>query len=328
MLMKRVLKLIGLLTLLMVLAVGIFMSVYWESDRPVDKLKARWAQSPSQFIEIGGMQVHLRDEGPLNRQNNDSTPIVLIHGTSASLHTWDGWVAELKGERRIIRFDLPGFGLTGPDPEHDYTIEHYAQVVVEVLDYLAVDQAIIAGNSLGGNVAFTTALLYPNRVEKLLLIDSSGYAFKPKSIPLGFKIASIPVLNKLVEKVLPRSMVESSVKSVYGNPSLVTEELVDRYFDLTLRAGNRQALAMRLSQIRPGQYTARLSEIKQPTLILWGGLDRLIPPELGDRFHQDIVGSQLVRFDQLGHVPQEEDPVSTVNAFKLFLQETTAEKNL
>lgn len=316
--MKLILKIVAGLLLLLVLLVGVFIALYWESDRSLDELKVRWAQSPSQFIKIGGMQAHLRDEGPAN----DSTPIVLIHGTSASLHTWDGWVGELKEERRVIRFDLPGFGLTGPEPDNDYSIEHYAGFVIEMLDILEVDQAILAGNSLGGNVAFTTALLYPNRVEKLVLIDSSGYSFKAQSIPLGFKIASIPVLNKLVTKVLPRGMVESSVKSVYGNPSLVTEALVDRYFDLSLRAGNRQALAMRLSQIRPDQYTPRLPEINQPTLILWGGLDRLIPPEFGDRFHQEIAGSQLVRFESLGHVPQEEDPLSTVAVFKTFLKTT------
>jgi pimeloyl-ACP methyl ester carboxylesterase len=172
---------------------------------------------------------------------------------------------------------------------------------------------------LGGNVAWTTALLYSNRVERLILIDSSGYPFKAQSIPIGFKIASTPVLNKLMEKVLPRGIVESSVRNVYGNPSLVTPELVDRYFDLTTRAGNRQALAERISQMRPGHYASRLSELKLPTLILWGDLDHLIPPEMGDRFHKDIIGSKLVRFNELGHVPQEEDPRKTVTALKEFL---------
>lgn len=316
------LKLIGWLIMLLVIIVVILILVYRVPDRSVEELKVRWAQSPSQFLEIAGMQVHLRDEGPRDHR----LPIVLLHGTSASLHTWNGWVNTLKSERRVIRFDMPGFGLTGPSPKNNYTIENYSRIVVAVLDRLKIDKSVLAGNSLGGNVALTTALLYPERVERLVLIDSSGYAFQPKSIPIGFRIASIPVLNQLMQKVLPRSIVKSSIENVYGDPSLVTSELVDRYFDLTTRAGNRQALTERLNQMRPGKYAHRLSELKLPTLILWGDRDNLIPPELGERFHQDINDSQLVRFDQLGHVPQEEDPTKTVNALKNFLAQPIREE--
>jgi len=315
--MISVFKLISWLFLLLVVMVVIFIIVNWVPDRSVEELKIRWAQSPSQFIEIEGMQVHLRDEG----SRNDPTPIVLLHGTSASLHTWDGWVKSLKGERRVIRFDMPGFGLTGPSPDNNYTIDNYSRIVIAVLDKLEIEHVVLAGNSLGGYVAWTTALMHPNRIERLVLIDSSGYPFDPQSIPIGFKIARIPVLNKLMEKVLPRSIVKSSVEDVYGDPSLVTPKLVDRYFDLTTRTGNRKALAERLSQMRPGQFTERLSELKHPTLIIWGGRDRLIPPELGDRFHKEIAGSTLVQFNELGHVPQEEGPIKTVTALKKFLAE-------
>lgn len=316
--MKRLLKLFGwLLLLLMLVTIG-FIVVNWVPDRSLETLKERWAQSPSQFIDIAGMKVHFRDEGP----RDDPTPIVLLHGTSSSLHTWDGWVEALKKEHRVIRFDMPGFGLTGPSLDNDYTIENYSRIVIGVLDHLQINQSIIAGNSLGGNVALTTTLLYPERIKQLVLIDSSGYQFQPKSIPIGFKIATIPILNKLMEKVLPRGIVKSSVENVYGNTTLVTPELVDRYFELTTRTGNRQALAMRLNQMRPGKYVGRLSELKLPTLILWGSLDRLIPPELGERFNKDIVDSQLVLFKTLGHVPQEEDSEVTVGVFKEFMAQS------
>ena len=261
------------------------------------------------------MQIHLRDEGP----KHDETPVVLLHGTSASLHTWDGWVEALKGERRVIRFDLPGFGLTGPEAKNDYKVENYARTVMAVLDHLKLENSVIVGNSLGGHIAWYTALMNPNRFEALVLVDATGYPFKPESVPIGFMIANTPILNQLMESVLPRSIVESSVKNVYANPDLVTEELVSRYFDLTTRAGNRQALAFRLEQMKPGTHAQRIKELKLPTLIMWGDQDRLIPPEIGDLFHQDIKGSQLVRFEHLGHVPQEEDPVSTVATFKKFL---------
>lgn len=313
--MKLILKIFSSLLLFFTAALTIYILANRVPDSSVEQLKPKWAQPPSQFIEIGGLQVHLRDEGP----REDPIPIVLLHGTSASLHTWDGWTNALKDKHRVIRFDLAGFGLTGPTPDNNYSIENYTRIVIEVLDKLKVDRVILVGNSLGGYVSWATAVFYPDRVAKLVLIDSSGYPFQAKSVPIGFRIASTPILNKLMQQVLPRSMVESSVKNVYGNPEWVTAELVDRYFELTTRAGNRQALVARLKQLRPGQLVARIPELKLPTLIIWGQQDRLIPPEIADRFHQDIIGSQLVRFNELGHVPQEEDPLSTVNAFKAFL---------
>ena len=313
--MRLVLKIIGWSLLVLVAVAVVFMVANRVPDRTVEELKARWAPPPSQFVQIAGMNIHLRDEGP----SNDQTPIVLLHGTSASLHTWDGWVQALKDSHRVIRYDMPAFGLTGPSPDGNYTIENYVRVVIAVLDKLNVRRCVLAGNSLGGYVAWATAVLYPERVDRLVLVDASGYPYKSQSVPIGFKIARTPVLNSLMKDVLPRSMVENSVRNVYGNPSRVTPELVDRYFELTTRAGNRKALAERFRQTQPGPLVERIPELRIPTLILWGGRDRLIPPELGDRFHKEITGSKLVRFEDLGHVPQEEDPARTVAALKEFL---------
>lgn len=313
--MRRILRITGGIFILLLIAVAILIALYRVPDRPVDELKPRWAQQPSQFISISGMQVHIRDEGP----REDSTPIVLLHGTSASLHTWDGWVDALKSDRRVVRFDLPGFGLTGPNPDGNYTIENYAAIVVAVLDRLKIDRCILSGNSFGGYVSWATAVLHPDRIDKLVLVDSSGYPYEAKSVPIGFKLALIPGLNRLIGDLLPRGVIESSLKNVYGNPSLITTELIDRYFDITIRAGNRKALIQRFRQAQPGSLAKRVPEIKQPTLIIWGGRDRLIPPHIGKRFHSEIETSKFVLFEELGHVPHEEDPTKTVNALKAFL---------
>jgi pimeloyl-ACP methyl ester carboxylesterase len=304
---------LGLLVLLLLLFVG-GIAATWAPDRSVDSLKARWAPPPSAFVSVQGMQVHLRDEGP----REDPQPLVLLHGTSASLHTWDGWVEGLKGTRRVIRMDLPGFGLTGPHPRDDYAIDSYAQFVVAVMDALAVKQAVLAGNSLGGEIAWTVAVLHPQRVSRLVLIDSAGYPFTPTSIPLGFRIARVPVLKRLMDHTLPRALVASSVRNVYGDPSKVTDALIDRYAELTLREGNRAALVKRLAHPL-GQHSQRIAQIRQPTLVLWGRLDRLIPLASGERFARDIPGAQLRVFDALGHVPQEEDPAATLAATLAFL---------
>jgi pimeloyl-ACP methyl ester carboxylesterase len=313
--MIKVLKISLLIMLLICSSLLVVGFAYQQPDRTVAELKGRWTDSASQFMPIAGMQVHYKDEGP----RDDPMPIVLLHGTSSSLHTWDGWADALKTQRRVIRFDLPAFGLTGPSPDHNYSIENYASTVISILDKLGVEHCLLGGNSLGGYIAWATAVLYPQRIKQLVLVDASGYPFKSDSVPIGFKIAQTPVLNTLMKEVLPRFLVKDSVENVFGDPTRVTPELVNRYFELTTRAGNRQALVERFKQTRPGEFSKRVSEIKIPTLILWGQRDHLIPAAIADRFHQDIATSTLVRFETLGHVPHEEDPLATVAALKDFL---------
>jgi len=314
--MKHATKIIAGVLLLVAGALGVAFVAWHVPDQPVSALQARWAPPPSQFIALRGMQLHLRDEGP----RDDPMPIVLLHGTGASLHTWDGWTRELTRERRVIRFDLPGFGLTGPSPDGVYTIESYVDTVLAVADTLGVQRFVLAGNSLGGYVAWATAVLHPQRVGCLILVDAAGYPFRSQSIPLAFRIARTPILNVLMRDVLPRSVVASSLRDVYGDPSRVTPDLVDRYFDLATRAGNRAALVARFDQTQPGSLVERVREIQVPTLILWGGKDRLIPLENGTRFARDIGGSRLVVFDTLGHVPHEEDPARTLAAVLPFIR--------
>ena len=310
------LRLFGLL--LMATAVAVALSR--APDRPVESLVARWAPPPSDFVEVKGQLVHLRDEGP----RGDPVPVVLLHGTGASLHTWDGWVAALKPHRRVIRFDLPGFGLTGPFAgryaRDDYRGDTYARFVLDMLDALRVPRAVVGGNSLGGEVAWRVATLAPDRVERVILVDATGYRFEPDSVPLGFRIARVPLLNRLAEHLLPRALVAASVASVYGDPTRVTAPLVDRYFELTLREGNRRALGLRLQQLDPGDDAARLKALAVPTLVLWGGRDRLVPRTNADRFVADIRGARLVTFPELGHVPQEEDALRTVQPVLEFLE--------
>jgi pimeloyl-ACP methyl ester carboxylesterase len=312
---RWVLRLFGLLLMLTALV----LSYSHMPDRPVEALVARWAPPPSDFIEVKGQVVHLRDEGP----RGDAAPIVLLHGTSASLHTWEGWARELKTRRRVISFDLPGFGLTGPfagqyTPD-DYRGDSYARFVLDVLDVLKVPRVVLGGNSLGGEIAWRVATLAPERVERLILVDASGPDFTPESVPAGFVMARLPVLGWISQHVLPRELVAQGLANVYGDPSRVTPALVDRYFELTLREGNRRALGQRLRQLQHGQDVARIGSVRQPTLILWGARDRLIPPSVAQEFERRIAGSQRVVLDGLGHVPHEEDPARSLQPVKAFL---------
>jgi pimeloyl-ACP methyl ester carboxylesterase len=309
---------IAMAALALLVAAGVAAS--WAPDVPVDSLKARWAGAPSQFIAVDGMQVHLRDEGP----RDDPNPIVLLHGTSASLHTWEGWAQALRGQRRVIRFDLPGFGLTGPHPRGAYGIEQdYPGFVMAVLDQLKVQRFVLAGNSLGGQIAWHTALAAPQRVDRLILVDAGGFPPESTSVPLAFQIARIPALAPLMRNVLPRSLVQSSLRNVYGQPEKVTPELVDLFYDMARREGNRAALNARVQRGYQSDV-ARLAQINTPTLILWGAQDRLIPPSHGERFERAIAGSKRVVFAQLGHVPHEEDAVQTVAVVQQFLKSQRA----
>ncbi|MEP1445432.1 MAG: alpha/beta hydrolase [Paraglaciecola sp.] len=313
--MKYVIRCCLLLVAVMLGIYVYFTIAYSEPDLKVEHLTQRWAKSPSQFMTLSGMQLHYRDEGP----KEDPLPIILVHGTSASLHTWDGWTAVLADHHRVIRFDMQGFGLTGPHPQGKYRIEDYAQTLVSLMDQLGIEKAILAGNSLGGYVAWSSAVLYPERVEKLVLIDSSGIPFQSKSVPIAFRISSSPLLKYLLGDIMPRAIVKSSVENVYANPEKVTEALVDRYFELNIREGNREALAKRFVETKAGPLANRLDELTQETLIMWGEQDRLIPLSVGQRFHDEIANSQLVTFADLGHVPHEEGPQQTVDVLEEFL---------
>lgn len=302
---------------LVLFVLGGFIALNWAPDRDPGELAERWGRPPSAFIHIDGLDVHLRDEGP----REDPLPIVLLHGTSSSLHTWDGWAAQLSTTRRVVRMDLPGFALTGPDPEGDYRPERYTRFVLAVMDKLGLNRVVLGGNSLGGGIAWATALRAPDRIAALVLVDAAGYPSAPQSVPIGFRLAQTPPFNHIFNYILPRSIIEDSLRNVYGDPRRVTDALVDQYFDMTVRTGNRGALAQKMAQTRWDGMSAQIKTIRQPTLIIWGARDHLIPPENAARFHADIAGSTLAMLPGLGHVPQEEDPQASAVPLMPFLEQ-------
>jgi pimeloyl-ACP methyl ester carboxylesterase len=297
------------------LAGAIFIAANWAPERSVADLQGRWAPPPSTFIDVAGLKVHLRDEGP----RDDQSPIVLLHGSGSSLHAWDGWAQALSTHRRVIRFDIVGFGLTGPSVDGRYSPDDDVRLVIGVLDKLGVAHCVLGGNSLGGAIAWRTALAHPTRVDKLILVDAGGYPSQSLSTPLGVQLMRLPAVSGLIEHTLPRFLVEQGYRNIYGDPNKVTPGQIERSIELTQRAGNRRAIIERARRRQPGLMAERIRELKVPTLIIWGGRDRLIPPSNAERFHRDIAGSTLVVFDDLGHAPEEEDPARTVAAVKRFL---------
>ena len=301
------------LTLLFIIAVIIMFS---HRDIPLNELKIKYANSSSSFIAVNGMDVHFRDEG----LQTDTIPIVLIHGTGASLHTFNAWSDRLKKSHRIIRMDLPAYGLTGPFPDGNYTMAHYTTFLKDFLTALNIKQCVLAGNSLGGAIAWNFTLEQPSMVTKLILIDASGYPIASKSVPIAFSLAKIPVINKLLSFITPRFLVRASVENVYFDSSKVTDLVVERYFNLTLRAGNRKAFVDRLQIPKDTNTYKNINYIQQPTLILWGAEDLLIPVENAYKFQEDLPNNTLVILENTGHTPMEESPLESLAPVLNFLK--------
>lgn len=305
---------LGLL-LFAVVSLVVVVAANWTPDRTVESLKPRWAQAPSQFIFLDGMEVHVRDEGP----QDDPSPIVLLHGSGASLQTWNEWVLLLKEDHRVISFDRPGFGLTGPNPSGDYSMAFYTGFTKSFLDRMGIRHCTLVGNSSGGRVAWHVAAAYPNRVDHLVLLAAGGY---PRStpLPMGLRIAQSRFFSPLLQHILPRSSVEKGLRASYGDPSKVSSALVDRNYEITLRQGNRKALGESMRQLGiDGSDAARISAITVPTLIMWGDRDTTVPLSDASRFQADIKNSELVVLPGVGHLAQEEDPSGTVAALKTSL---------
>lgn len=298
--------------LLLIFIVGIiagYIAIYWADDIPLETLKEKYANEQSKFIELNGQQVHYRDEG--------SGPVlILVHGTSSSLHTWDGWVNELKNDFRVVRMDIPAFGLTGETKERQYTIDNYVKFIDEFTGALGIDTFFLAGNSLGGEITWAYTYAHPEKVKKQILIDAAGYK-RSGPVPLVFKIAKMPGADIIMSKVTPKRLVKKSLTDVFYDDEKVTDEMVDRYFELLRRPGNRKAFGERVKAIKY-EAEGKVNTITTPTLIQWGKYDKWILPEDAEKFKQDIAGSEVIYYEA-GHVPMEELPVITANDARAFL---------
>ncbi|HLO79366.1 MAG TPA: alpha/beta hydrolase [Chitinophagaceae bacterium] len=306
---KTVLVLVSIVSIL-VLSILIFS----KSDIPVDKLKKKYANPPSQFDSVKGMNVHYRDEGPAT----DSIPLVLLHGTSSSIFTWNACASAWSKDHRVIRMDLPGFALTGPDPNGNYSIEGYVAFLHEFLKRRNVKICYLAGNSLGGQIAYAYAAYYPGEVKKLILLDPAGYSSPKAKGSLGFALARIPVLKNLLTVITPSSVIRKSIEDVYGDKSLVTDSLVQLYEDMTCREGNRTALLKRLSL--QNVDTNLVKRVTAPTMVIWGDQDFLIPLDNAYKFQRDLSNDTLVIMKGIGHLPMEESPEKLIPLVNEFIR--------
>ncbi|MEO1168836.1 MAG: alpha/beta hydrolase [Pseudomonadota bacterium] len=298
---------------------------FWTPDRDAEELRAQYANDASQFIELdNGLTVHVRDEGP-----RDAPVILLVHGSSASLHTWEPWVERLSDDYRVVTYDQPGHGLTGPHPEGDYSTESFVDTLAGVADNLGLTRFVVGGNSMGGWTSWNYALAHPDRIDGLLLIDSSGAPrAEPESVPIGFRLVRMPGISLLAEKITPRSIIESSLRQSVSNQDMIDEAMVDRYYDLILYPGNRTATFERGDFDRTEANPETMATLTMPTLLMWGAEDELVPLSAGEWFDEHIPDSALIAYPGIGHIPMEEAPDRSAADVRAWLETIYADDNV
>lgn len=316
------LKRIGKLLAVLLLTCVFFLLLLYRSDIPAEEITEKYATPESHFIKVNGVNVHVRFMG-------EGDPIFLLHGSFSSLHTWDVWQQELSPYFLTISLDFPGHGLTGPDELKRYTVQDYSDLVLSLAEKLNLKKFHLAGNSMGGAVALQAAADRPDQVLTLNLIDASGAPrVTPRSLDSTqttsrgggawvFKLIENPLFSKIFLKCTPKFLFDMNMKEVYGDKSKIKAETTERYFELMLRDGNRQATLDRLRG--PRGSSIAFQKLTMPTLILWGGKDTWIPVSQGYALEKAIPGSNLIIFDEAGHVPMEEIPTESVAAYLSFL---------
>lgn len=314
--MKWLIRIVLGLAVVLVLAIVLLRT----PDTDPDQMRAKYGAAPSQFAELpNGQTMHLRDEGP-----RDAPAIILLHGSNSSLHTWDDWAADLSDAYRVVRFDQVGHGLTGPALDGDYSKARHVADVDAVADQLGLSSFVIAGNSMGGWVSVSYAMEHPGRVLGLGLLDASGAPRKDGEgrLYIGAVIASTPVVNNLMKIVTPRSLVKASLEDSVADAGGITDELVDRYWELLRYPGNRGAVIDRVNTPRGGPFDpADIAALAMPALVMWGEEDQVTPVRGAAWYAEHLPNARSIIYPDVAHLPMEEVPDQSASDFRAWLEE-------
>jgi pimeloyl-ACP methyl ester carboxylesterase len=287
-------------------------------DIPRATMEAKYATPPSRFVVLpDGARVHYRIRGAAN-----APTLVLLHGSNASLFTWEPWSNMLSDKFRVVSLDLPGHGLTGAVPNHDYSGKGMATVVTEFAYKIGLKKFALAGNSMGGGVAARFAETYPDRVTALILVDAAGMPSKMGDrIPLAFQLLRMPWLQGVMAHANPKPLVREGLEKAIVRKAILTDQMVDLYSDMALLEGSRAATFERFNQVG-GDFNFvkdHVGALKMPVLILWGEEDHLIPVAAAHSWHQAVPGSKLIIYPATGHIPMEEVAAQSASDVRAFL---------
>lgn len=280
------------------------------SQRPVPTSQF-WSED-DQWVDADGMTFRVREQGPEN-----APVIVLIHGFSYSLESFDAWAENLASDYRVVRFDLPGHGLTGPDPQRRYSVDQTVALTTSLLDALGHDDVVLAGNSLGGLVAWRLAAQQPERVSRLILLAPGGFSING----VTEEPVAVPAPVAFFMTSAPQAMIGAASTGLFGDPTRMPADLPGRVHALMREPGVGQALVERLEVFTLPAPESDLARVEADTLILWGELDRMVPVDHGPRFVEHMPSARLDVMPGFGHVVHEEAPAESLERVRAFLAE-------
>ena len=276
-----------------------------------DYLERHYPQGAPETAEIDGVRLRYQVEG-------QGPPVLLVHSHFFTMQQWDAVVAELSDEYTLIRFDMTSHGLTGADPSDDYTMPRSLQLMTGLLDHLGLERVHLVGSSLGGNMAFNFAARYPDRVMRLVLINSGGQ--KRENSRAG---GEVPGWADTAIRLVPRFLYEKFLTWMIIDDALVTDEMLTRFHDGFRREGNRPSEMERLRDYTVDDPVPVLEQVMAPTLVLWGEDNPQLPVELAYRFEEQLVNAesvQVIKVDGAGHVLALERPGLTARVLRSFLR--------
>jgi pimeloyl-ACP methyl ester carboxylesterase len=288
----------GLLALAGISAVALGIALWVYRDVPAADSEARYLSAASRFMHIDGARIHYRDEG-------SGPAILLLHANFSNLLGWDPWVEVLKANHRVVRFDFTAFGLTGPDPGGDYSNARTLALTEKFVDAVGLKRFAIAGTSLGGGIAIRYAARHPERIESLILLNP-GILEGRAMAAAGTRI---PDAANILKYITPRALTSYILRSRAGDPGKITEEQIDRWYDLWMRAGNRGAILDRLRVYDSADVVEVVAQVKVPVLILWGEANPQTPIEQAGELMQMLKGTRekrLITYPGVGHPALEE----------------------
>jgi pimeloyl-ACP methyl ester carboxylesterase len=267
-------------------------------------------------VTIGNQKLHVRVLGDPTRNLPN---LVMIHGFAASLQSYDLWAEDLAKDHHVVLLDLPGQGLSGPDAQGDYSVEKSVKVITDLLDHLDLTQVTLIGHSMGGQMAWMLTGRGNPRIARLVLIAPAGFDSADQAY--GQQIV-LPGYVSVVEWCLPRFLIAWGLAGAFGDPSKLTDKIIDRFWDLLRAPGNRHATLERLRQYKISDPKELLGRITMPVLLLWGTKDQLIPVANAQDYLRDLSQATLKTYDGVGHLPMEEASEATLRDLRAFLTAT------
>ena len=291
----------------------------WTPDLDRAELEKRYFSSSPQIIDVDGLKVYYKETGP-----QGAPALLLLHGFGSSLQAWDDWSLKLEQKYRLIRLDLPGFGLTGASPANDYSEEKDLAILTHFVDKLGLEKFSVVGHSMGGKMAWSLAASQPERVQALVLMAPDGF---PETKDIGTKPYEVPAIMGLIKYVLPKYLVQKSIEPAFVQADALNDALVNRYFDMLRAPGVRGAILERSNQTIYTDPVPRLKAIKAPTLLIWGEKDQMIPSTNAQSYANVLSNSTTVLIPKLGHLLQEEQPEKGLAAVMQFLDGQLLIKN-